>query len=204
MLSVGLVVGLVVGAGGMYLALEQPWRSSGAAKAEVTPDAGPEVATTGKGKKKKPRRRTGGGGGGVGDVGAGDVAEPPPIVLSAADVAMKWKGDVVERPAATLDLGGEGESRSLSAGEIQEALDASGAGLQQCVIDAVGAAPFSGEVTVVMLVDGSGRADKVRVRAPAFMHEKNVLGCVRKASARMRYAAVGGWTVVTVPFPIEL
>jgi hypothetical protein len=202
MLSVGLVAGLVVGAGGMYLALEQPWRSSSPAKAEAAPDAGVEVATPGKGKKKKPRRRTGGGGA----VGGDDVAanEPPPIVLSAADVVMRWKGDVVERPAATLDLGGEGESRSLSAGEIQETLDASGAGLQQCVIDAVGAAPFSGEVTVVMLVDGSGRADKVRVRAPAFMHDKNVLGCVRKASARMRYAAVGGWTVVTVPFPIEL
>jgi len=200
MLSVGLIAGLVVGAAGMYLALEQPWRSSGPARAEGAVDAGVEVATPGKGgKKKRPRRR----GGATGNTGAPSIDEPPPMMLSPADLAMKWKGDVVERPAAAVDMSAEGESRSLSAGEIQAAIDAGGEGLQRCVIDAVGTAPFSGEVTVVMLVDGGGRVDKVRVRAPAFMQEKNLLGCVRGATRSMRYAAVGGWTVVTIPFPIE-
>jgi len=196
MLAIGLCAGAVVGAAGMYLALEQPWRSTPRAAAAPA-DAGVTVATSEKPKRKRTRRRGG-------DPGAPAIDEAPPIVLSVADRQLSWRGDSVERPPAAVDLGTDGEARALSGAEIQMTIDRDGSAVQRCVIDAVGNAPYAGEVTVMMLVDGEGRVQKVRVRAPAFMHAKNLLGCVRGAARRMRYPAVGGWTVVTLPMPIEL
>src|SRR5438045_6151129 len=101
----GLVIGLIVGAGGMYLALRPPWGSHGTAPtggsavvAEAPGDAG--VA---KPKKKKGHWRGGGGGGRQpgGDEedwansgGGGDETEPPKLIqLTAPDRAMEWRGD---------------------------------------------------------------------------------------------------------------
>jgi hypothetical protein len=117
---------------------------------------------------------------------------------------MSWKGDPVERPPATMDLSDPSgdEARALSNGEIQATIQADGGGLERCVVDAVGSAPFSGEVTIKMLVDGDGRTTKTRVHAPAFMHAAGLLSCARGAARQMGYPAVGGYTVVTIPFPI--
>lgn len=182
----------------MYLALERPWRSGASAAVEAPPDAGPAVAEPAK--KKKKRRRGGGGGGGVTEVPVDDT-----IVLSPADLKMSWKGDAVERPPATMDMSDPAgdEARALSNGEIQATIGADGGALERCVVDAVGAAPFSGEVTIKMLVDGQGRATKTRVHAPAFMHAAGLLSCARSAARQMGYPAVGGYTVVTIPFPIS-
>lgn len=181
----------------MYLALEQPWRSEPATVAQAA-DAGAEEAKPAAAKKKRKRRRVTGGGEVVEEL----VDEPEPIVLSAADRAMTWKGDSVERLTAALDMTTTDEARSLSGDEIAATIDADGAGLQRCVVDAVGAAPYAGEVTVKMLVDADGRVTRTRVHAPAFMHEAGLLACMRGAAKRMRYPAVGGSTVVTIPFPI--
>lgn len=181
----------------MYLALERPW-ASGEAVAEVPPDAGPAVAEpAAKGKKKRARRKKSGG-------PTEQRFEPDPeIVLTPGDLAMTWRGDKVERPPAQLDMASGGEARSLDQGEINATIASDGGGLQDCVVEAVGAAPYSGEVTVKMLVDGDGDVTKLRVHAPAFMHAENLLGCARGAARRMRYPAVGGYTVVTIPFPIS-
>jgi hypothetical protein len=199
-LAIGVGIGLVVGAGGMYLALEQPWRSAAPAVSEAPADAGPAVAEPTKGKKKKRRRSGGGGGGGVTEVPVDDT-----IVLTPADTKMSWRGDAVERPPATMDMtdpAGD-EARALSNGEIQATISNDGGALERCVVDAVGSAPYSGEVTIKMLVDGDGRATKTRVHAPAFMHEAGLLSCARGAARQMGYPAVGGFTVVTIPFPIS-
>lgn len=185
----------------MYLALEQPWRSSGEARAEVPVDAGTVAAEPAKGKKKKRRRGGGGGGGG----GGTEIPVDDTIVLTAADTKMSWKGDAVDRPPATMDMtdpAGD-EARALSNGEIQSTISNDGGGLERCVIDAVGSAPYSGEVTIKMLVDGEGRTTRTRVHAPAFMHEAGLLSCARSAARQMGYPAVGGYTVVTIPFPIS-
>jgi hypothetical protein len=198
-LAIGVGIGLAVGAGGMYLALERPWRSSGPAVAEAPPDAGPAAAEPAKGKKKR-KRRGGGGGGGVTEVQVDDT-----IVLTPADTKMSWRGDAVERPPATMDMSDPAgdEARALSNGEIQATISNDGGGLERCVVDAVGSAPYSGEVTIKMLVDGEGRTTKTRVHAPAFMHEAGLLACARSAARQMGYPAVGGYTVVTIPFPIS-
>lgn len=197
MLAIGLAVGAAIGAGGMYLALEPPWRAAPAA-AVSAPDAGAEVATPEKPRKKK-RRRPGPGGSTTEEF----VDEgPEPIVLGPADRVMSWKGDPVERLTAALDMTTTDEARSLSGTEIAATIDADGGALQRCVVDAVGAAPYAGEVTVKMLVDADGRVTRTRVHAPAFMHDAGLLACLRGAVKKMRYPAVGGSTVVTVPFPI--
>jgi hypothetical protein len=184
MLGIGLAIGLAAGAGGMYLALERPWRTAARAP-EAGLDAGPAVADKPKPKKKRGR-------------GGGDAPEGAP------DTRMQWKGDNVEKPPASVDMAESGESRSLDGGEIQGAIDDGGSALAGCVADAVGMVPWSGDITLKLLVAGDGRVAKTRVRGPAFAHDKGLLGCMRQGAARLRFPAVGGWTVVTVPFPVTI
>lgn len=181
----------------MYLAIHRP-----RAAATTNPDAGvsdagaPAVA-----KKKGKKKRRGGGKSGGGDT---VVEADPTIVLSAADKKLTWKGESMDRPPATIDLGEDGEeARALSGGEIQATIDQDGSGLERCVFDALGGAVWTGEITIQLLVDGHGKATKTRVRAPAFMHAHELLSCVRSAGKRLGFPATGGYTVVTVPMPIE-
>ncbi|MCA9678776.1 MAG: hypothetical protein H6709_08370 [Kofleriaceae bacterium] len=188
----------------MYLALERPWSSSGDPEAALDAGAAPDdagPAKVAKGKKRgKPRRKRGGGGAVVADPG------DQPIVLSDADKRMVWRGDTVQLPPAMVDLNGGGgeDARSLDDGEIGATLDRNGGGLQRCVEQALGGAPYSGTVTVKLLVGGDGKATKTRVHAPSFMQEAGLLSCVRGAARKLGFPAVGGSTVVTIPFPIEL
>jgi hypothetical protein len=181
----------------MYLALERPWRSAAGAP-EVISDAGagadPAVASKAK-KKRRPRR----GGGGSSPVDSEEAA-----TLTEADRRMVWKGDAVERPPASVDMSADGEARSLDGGEIQGAIDTGGDALRDCVARGVGAASWNGDVTVKLLVDGDGKVVKSRVHAPAFTFDHGLLGCMRQGAARLRFPAVGGWTVVTVPFPVTV
>lgn len=188
----------------MYLALERPW--AGGASAEAPEDAGVAddagVAKAPGKKKGKPRRKKGGGGAVVADPEEQGAA---PITLSEADRKMSWKGDAVERPPTSLDMTeGGAEARALDDREINATIDADGGGLLRCIEQALGGAPFTGTVTVKMLVDGAGKATRARVHAPAFMHAAGLSGCIKGAARRMGFPAVGGSTVVTVPFPIEM
>ncbi len=188
----------------MYLALTRPWAGGGDELAELDAGIGDDAAVAkAPGKKKgKARRRKGGGGAVVADP---EEQGAQPITLSEADKKMSWRGDAVERPPANLDLtAGGAEARALDDHEINGAIDRDGGGLLRCIEQALGGAPFTGTVTVKMLVDGAGKAGKARVHAPAFMHARGLASCVKGAARRMGYPSVGGSTVVTIPFPIEL
>lgn len=186
----------------MYLALEQPWR---AGPAVATIDAGaPDGGAPAVAKKQGKKKRRGGGSKAGGGGGGTEVEADPTVVLTAVDKKLAWKGDSMQRPAAELDLGEDGEeARALSGGEIQATIDRDGGGLERCVEDALGGAVWSGEITVQLLVDGNGRATKTRARAPAFMHGHDLLSCVRSAGKRLGFPSTGGYTVVTIPMPIE-
>src|SRR5512143_2860221 len=121
----GLVIGLLVGAGGMYIALRPPWAHQGTPPSEAPVVASaPSDAGVAKTKKKRPRRGGAGGfhqpGPGGEDEdwansgGGGDETEPPKLVqLSAGDRALEWRGDDTSPPKKALDMSNNAESRSL-------------------------------------------------------------------------------------------
>ena len=81
---------------------------------------------------------------------------------------------------------------------------ASGSGpMIACITDAVGGAPLSGAVTLSLLVGAAGKADKVRVRAPRYLHEHGLLACARRAARGLPFPATGAPTVVTVPYELN-
>jgi hypothetical protein len=204
----GLVIGLIVGAGGMYLALRPPWAGQGtepssgsAVVAEAPGDAG--VA---KGKKKKGGRRGGGvrqPGGEDEDwlnSGGGDETEPPKLVqLSAADRAMEWRGDDTSPPKQKLDMSNDAEARSLDNGEIQSAIASQSGGVQSCVMTAATNTDLSGTITVKMVVEGTGKVSRSRVQAPHYMFSQGLLACVKGKLAGWRFPATGAPTLVTLP-----
>jgi hypothetical protein len=205
---VGLAVGLAVGAGGAYLALERPWSSS--AKAPSA-DAGVAVASAdggapAKGKGKGKRKRGGGGGSGA-DVGdealAGDEVYEPPPVLTAADRAMSWKGDAVSLPPRTIDMAGGDEGRPLDSGEINGVLQSDGDAIVSCIAKARGAAQLEADITVKMLVGGDGRVTASRVRAPAYLFDHGLLACAQRAARGLRFPSTGAATVVDAPFELS-
>ena len=209
-LGLGLVIGLVVGALGMYLALRPPWASGPAAPrdagvvAEASSDAG-----TGKGKKKKPRRPGARGGGGFqpgGDdedwanSGGGEETEPARLVqLSAADRTWEWRGDDTSPRKQNLDMSSAGESRSLDNGEIQSAISSQSGGVQNCVVQAATNTDLSGEISVKMVVEGNGRVSRSRVQAPRYMHNQGLLSCVKKQLSGWSFPSTGAATLVTLP-----
>jgi hypothetical protein len=197
--GLGLAIGLVLGAGAMYLALEPPWRSAAPAPTEPVAaapvDAG--VADAGKGKK---RRR-----GGAARPGGATVEREidDEVVLTDADRRLEWRGDAVALPPRTYDLTSDAEARPLDDGEISAGVDAGASALIACVTQAIGSAPLTGEITVQLLVGGDGRVDKLRARAPAYLHERGLVPCLRRAARGLRFAATGAPTVVTAPFTVD-
>ena len=133
-LGIGLVIGLVVGSGGMYLALRPPWGHG----ATTPPDAGVVAVATpdagvAKPKKKIRHHRPSGGGGAGGPTTSGDEqgwgsgdyveeTEPQLVQLTAADRVMEWRGDDTTRPTQKIDMAGGAEARSLDDGEIQSTI----------------------------------------------------------------------------------
>jgi hypothetical protein len=207
-LGVGLVIGLIVGAAGMYLALRPPWAS----KATAPADAGvvAEAPSDGGIAKKKKKRRPGAGGGGAhqpgGDdedwlnSGGGEETEPPRLVqLSAADRALEWRGDDTSPRKQNIDMNSSAESRSLDNGEIQSTIASESAGVQSCVIKAAGNTDLAGTITVKMVVEGNGRVSRSRVQAPRYMFSQGLLGCVQGALRSWNFPATGAPTLVTLP-----
>jgi hypothetical protein len=206
---VGLVIGLAIGAGAMYLVLRPPWAGRGA----VTSDAGVvAVASTDAGTakaKKKPRRHASGASAHPGDPSAPpgtidsegdngpDDPGPAAIVLTAADRVPEWRGDDVVQPPRTVDM--NGDARALEQSEIDSTISGQASGVRDCVVQGATGTDLRATITVKMLVDGSGRVTKSRVQGPHYMQGKGLLECTRRALGGMHFPATGAPTVVTLP-----
>lgn len=184
-----MLVGLLVGGGGTYLALEKPWVSQEEA-VEAPPDAGPDEPSKGKKKKKRRKRRA--------KAPTGD--EIP--VLTDADRKLISKGDRVELPTKSVDMAGEGGGRALSGGEINDTIRSRSKPMIRCINDATGNAPLKAQVTLKLLVGPDGRVQKSRVRAPAYLFDHGFYDCARGAARELVFPATGAHTVVTAPFDI--
>ncbi|MGE0872583.1 MAG: hypothetical protein AB7P03_28775 [Kofleriaceae bacterium] len=200
---VGIVIGLVVGAGGMYLALRPPWAQTPSLPAATSPvaiapaDAG--VPT----KPKKKRRRSRAGGqqlapGVVGDDGYYEETEPP-APLTAADRALEWRGDNVSLGPTKVDMTAGGEGRPLEDAEINSTISSQADGVRDCVIQGAMGTDLRARITVQFIVDGNGRISKSRIRAPHYLFEKDLMSCARRALGRMRFPATGAPTKVDMP-----
>ena len=185
-------------------------------------DAG--VAKPGKKKRvprghRPPSANTGGGGKVVGGDesgwGGADTVEEGPdepqgparpqlVALSAADRAMEWRGDDTSRAPQKVDMSTASETRSLTDGEINDAISSQSDGARDCVVRAATNTDLSGTITVKMIVDGNGRVTKSKVQAPHYMFEKaGLLGCIKGALGSMHFAAVGRPTLVTLPINLN-
>jgi len=205
--SLGIVIGLIVGAGGMYLVLRPPW-GGGAVATPV--DAGvvsmaPADAGTGARPKKKKRRRPPGTVATPGEPGAPDEEEyyeetEPLPVLTDADRRLEWRGDDVTLPPTKLDMGGGSEPRKLDDSEINSTIGSQAGGVRDCVIQGATNTDLRATITVKLVVDGNGRVSKSKLQAPRYLFEKGGLqGCVQKALGRMKFPATGAPTLVTLP-----
>ena len=92
------------------------------------------------------------------------------------------------------------EQEALDDGEIANGVAAGSPAVVDCIKDAAGAAPLSGQVTLQMLVGADGHVSKVRVRAAVYLHEHGLTACAKRAARGFDFAATGAPTVVTAPF----
>ena len=199
---VGLVIGLVAGALGMYLVLRPPWGGAGSALTEV--DAGPiasALVDAGVQKpKRRPKRRPPGTPAQPGD---DFVDEGPAIIeLSAADRALEWRGDDVTLPAQRIDMGAGGEARSLEDGEINSTVGNQSAGVRACVVQAATGTDLRATITIKLVVDGSGRVIRTKLQAPRYMFNQGLYACANRSLRGMRFPSTGAPTLVT--FPVNL
>jgi hypothetical protein len=197
----GLVIGLIVGAGAMYLTLRPPWGGRAAPApadagiAAVGPvDAGPPG-------KPKPRHRAGGRGTIAAPPGAGDSEETEPAMapLTEADRRMEWRGDEVALPPAKVDMTSRSEARSLDQGEIDGVIRSQAGGVRDCVVQGATGTDLRAAIEVKLLVDGTGRVTRSRMHAPRYLFEHGLLACAQRALGRMRFPATGAPTLVTLP-----
>ncbi|HVV83064.1 MAG TPA: hypothetical protein VHE35_08280 [Kofleriaceae bacterium] len=194
----GLVVGLLLGAGGTYAALEHPWRGRAKAAAPAVVEVTPPPLDAGVAPHRKHRTtRT------TTPAGTIEREVDDDVVLTDADRALEWRGDAVAQPARTIDLAGGSDGRPLDDGEIQSAVSSGSGAMIDCIKDAVGGAPLSGAVTLELLVGGDGAVQKLRVRAPHYLHEHGLLACARRAARSLPFASTGAPTVVTVPYDLD-
>jgi hypothetical protein len=202
--SLGIVIGLTVGAGGMYLALRPPW-GGGAIATPV--DAGvvavaPSDAGSATKPKKKKRRPAGtvAAPGAPGDEEYEEETEPPPLpVLSDADRRLEWRGDDVSLPASKIDLGGGGDVRRLDDGEINATISSQSGGVRDCVVQGATNTDLRATITVKLVVDGAGKVTKSKLQAPRYLFEKGLLNCVQRSLSKMKFPGTGAPTLVTLP-----
>lgn len=196
----GIALGIAVGAGGTYLALEKPWVGESKAVAVTEVDAGPseEAPTPGKrrGKRRKKGQRAN-----AEDVGLEVIDER--VQLSASDRKVIWKGPAVVLPERNLDMSSGGGGRSLDQGEISNAVSGGQRGLMKCIADARGQAELAATITLKFLVNGDGSIGKLRVRAPSYLIKNGLHTCSGQAVRKMRFPSTGAATVVTVPLDLS-
>lgn len=180
----------------MYLGLRPPWRGEPAAPPPVASAPEPVDAGAAPAKKKRGRRVA------TRAPGGGDVEREvdDELVLTDADRKLEWRGDPVSQPPRTMDLGEGDDARPLDDGEIASGIAGGSRAMIACITDAAGGAPLSGEITVQMLVGADGKATKVRVRAPHYLHERGLAACAKRAARSFPFPATGAPTMVTAPF----
>jgi hypothetical protein len=203
--SIGLVIGVALGAGAMYLVLRPPW----APRTHAPPaDAPPVVLVPGDAgvphpkKRRRPHPATGAGqpAGPATASADGESEDPLPPALTAADRALEWRGDDVSLPPQHLDLAAGGaQPRALDDGEINQTITGQAGGVRDCVVQGATGTELSATITVRLLVDGRGRVTRSRIQAPHYLHEHGLLTCTQRAVARMHFPATGGATIVTLP-----
>jgi hypothetical protein len=199
--SIGLVIGLALGAGAMYLALRPPWVRQVAPRPPDSPPAVVVASDAGVPRPKKKRRtRPAGAGSQTQAPGSdGEVEEPAAAPLTAADRALEWRGDDVALPPQTIDMAGGGQARPLDDAEINQTINSQAGGVRDCVVQGATGTDLGATITVKLLVDGHGRVARSRVHAPRYLLEHGLLGCTQRALGRMRFPATGGATIVTLP-----
>ena len=186
----------------MYLGLTRPWVRHGVAPVDagvvaIAPiDAGVPV------KPKKRHHRGATPAANPGNPGSDDTGpeetEPPP--LGEADRRLEWRGDEVALPAQKLDLTAGGkEVRGLDDGEIQSTISGQAGGVRDCVVQGATNTDLRAEITIKMLVDGTGKVVRSRFQAPHYLLEHGLLPCSQRALGRMHFPATGAPTVVTLP-----
>jgi hypothetical protein len=199
--SIGLVIGLAVGAGAMYLVLRPPWGH----RATTVASDGPPVIVIGsdagvaKPKPKKRRPRAVANPANPAETGEPLADEPEVAPLAAADRALEWRGDDVALPAQTIDMAGGHEARALDDGEINATINSQAGGVKDCVVHGATGTDLRATITVKLVVDGRGRVLRSRIQAPRYLFEHGLLGCTQRALGRMHFPATGGATLVTLP-----
>lgn len=188
----GLLVGLLAGLGGAYLA----WRPEAEPTVAAAPQADPPDEPPARPKKRSGRRARTASSGTVGE-------EEPTRPLSAADRRLVARGDALELSDRRLDFAAASESRDLTQAEIDGAFAARADELVRCIADARGSAPLAGRVTAGVVVDDQGVVRRSRVEAPAYLHEAGLYDCMRPILRSLRFPATGKDSVVTVPFDVE-
>jgi hypothetical protein len=181
--AAGLLVGLVLGGLGVYLALRPKLAVVTPAAPAAAPDAG------------RPRHRR------AATHPSSPAADEAPIELGAADRQTLAAGDAL-RASDTIDMAGA-EARALTQGEIDAAMAARADDVIRCITQARGAAPVTGSVLAGVVVDGAGRVTRTRVEAPAYLVHHGLYDCARRPLAALRFPATGRETVVTVPFDVS-
>ncbi|MDX2089949.1 MAG: AgmX/PglI C-terminal domain-containing protein [Kofleriaceae bacterium] len=204
--AVGIIIGLALGAGGMYLALRPPWGGGGT---PPPPDAGviataPPDAVVTKGKKKRRKRPAGTVAPSTNDPSGEweEYEETTAAILSDADRKLEWRGDDTTLPRSTIDMAGGGEARPLDDAEINNTVASQSKGVQDCVVQGATGTDLQATITIKLVVDGNGRVTKSRIQAPHYLFEKGLLGCVQRALGKMKFPATGAPTSVT--FPVNL
>jgi hypothetical protein len=199
--SFGLVIGLAIGAGAMYLVLRPPWEHRAqTVRSEGTPVVIVSDAGVAKPKPKQRRSRPAGSAGAAqADHGDPEPEEIAPLRLVAADRALEWRGDDVALPAQNIDMAGGREARGLDDGEINATINSQAGAVKDCVVQGATNTDLRAEITIKLLVDGTGRISRSRVHAPHYLLEHGLLGCAQRALGRMRFPATGRATIVTLP-----
>jgi len=130
----------------------------------------------------------------------GDTVEetgPAPVVLSAADRALEWRGDDVTPPPRTVDM--NSNARPLEDGEIKSVIAGQSGAAQSCVVQAATNAQLQATITVKLVVDGKGNVTRSKLQAPHYLFEHGLLACIKPALARIKFPATGMPTLVTMP-----
>jgi hypothetical protein len=207
--SIGIVIGLIGGAGGMYLALRPPWGGAATTPPPADPDA--MAVTPGSGSagssakpvKKRANKKRPTGATTVAQNGDSDDSyeetEPELPPLTDADRRLEWRGDDVTLPASRIDIGDGGDARPLEDNEINTTINAQSAGVRDCVVTGATGTDLRAMITVKLVVDGNGKVTKSKLHAPRYLFSKGLLDCTQKALRSMKFPATGAPTLVTLP-----
>ena len=194
----GLVLGVAIGGAGVYVGLRRPWHHRESGRVVVAADAGADRG--GADHRGRGRRHHRHGAGGAGD----DTVTGGPVEVSPEELRLVWRGPAVSLPARDVDMGGGGGGgRALQQGEIDDGIRAHADAVLACIKKARGDAEIQSTITLQMLVDGQGRVEKSRVRAPVYLMRQGLEACVEAASRGFSFAATGAPTIVTVPFDLS-